>query len=65
MITELRPDGVTAVSVKPWGQSDDRGSPHFSDLTVEYAAERHKPFWFDRADVEAHLESRTVLTYVP
>jgi penicillin amidase/acyl-homoserine-lactone acylase len=65
MLTELRPDGVTAVSVKPWGQSDDPASSHYNDLTEVYAQGLHKPFWFERADVEANLESRTELPYNP
>jgi acyl-homoserine-lactone acylase len=65
MLTELAPDRVRALSLKPWGQSDDPSSPHYADLTVEYANERFKELWFDRADVEAHARSRTVLTYLP
>jgi acyl-homoserine lactone acylase PvdQ len=65
MITELRADGVRAVSVKPWGQSDDPSSPHFADLTEVYANSQHKPFWFTRSEVEANLESRTELHDTP
>jgi hypothetical protein len=28
-----------AISVKPWGNSDDENSPHHSDLTMLYAAD--------------------------
>ncbi len=64
MLTELGPDGVRAVSVKPWGQSDDPASPHYADLTEVFAQARHKPFWFERAEIEAHQTARQILRYL-
>ncbi len=66
LLTRLGADGVVeAVSVKPWGNSEDPESPHYSDLTELYAEQRYKEFWYDRQDVEQHLESTTVLEYLP
>ncbi len=61
MLTQLGPDGVRAMSMKPWGQSDDPTSAHYSDLTRLFAESRYKPVWFDRAEVEANTESTKVL----
>ncbi|MFC1609796.1 hypothetical protein ACFL6C_02470 [Myxococcota bacterium] len=44
-----------------WG--DDPGSSHYNDLTEIYAQARHKPFWFEREEVEANLESKTELVF--
>jgi len=65
-LTRFAPDGgVEAVSIKPWGNSDDPGSPHHADLTELYAAQQYKPLWFEREEVEADLASTTTLTYQP
>ena len=36
-----------------------------NDLTAEYAADRHKTFWFERDEVENNQESRLELHYAP
>jgi len=65
MLTQMGPAGVYAQSMKPWGQSDDPLSAHYNDLTVDFSSSTWKEFWFDRADVEANLESTTILEYTP
>lgn len=63
-LTRFASDGtVEAVSIKPWGNSDDPSSPHYADLTALYAVNEYKPLWFERGDIETHLESTTALTY--
>ncbi|MDP6539993.1 MAG: penicillin acylase family protein [Planctomycetota bacterium] len=56
-----------AISIKPWGNSDDPTSPHYSDLTELYATDTYKPLFFERADVEANLdpEGSWILTWIP
>lgn len=57
---------VQAVEVVAPGQSgfiapDGSRSPHYEDQLGLYEDEGHKPVWFDAADVDANLESQTVL----
>lgn len=56
-----------AISIKPWGNSDDPTSSHYSDLTELYAADTYKPLYFVRADIEANLDpdGGWVLTWIP
>ncbi len=59
--------GVTAVEVVAPGQSgfvapDGTRSPHYQDQLELYEDEGHKPVWFDAGDVDANLESKTVLS---
>jgi acyl-homoserine-lactone acylase len=61
IVSEIGPDGYGAVGYKPWGQSSNPDSPHYADITRMYAQNRHIEFWLTREEVEAHLESRTVL----
>jgi acyl-homoserine-lactone acylase len=63
IVMELGPEGVRAAGYKPWGESADPASPHYADITREYAKNEHIAFWLTRAQVEAHLESRTVLRW--
>ena len=66
LLTRFAPDGtVSAVSIKPWGNSEDPESPHYSDLTEIYARSQYKDFWYYREDVEAHLESEITLSFQP
>ena len=53
-------------SIHSYGSATSRpDSPHYADLTAEYAADRHKPFWFERDEVENNQESRLELSYSP
>ncbi len=64
LLTRFAPDGtVSAVSIKPWGNSENPDSPHYNDLTELFAQSRYKEFWYYREDVEAHLESAMTLSY--
>ncbi len=43
------------------GTREDPSDPHFGDRQAEWAASKHIPLWFKRADVDAHTEKRVVL----
>ena len=55
--------GVEAVSIKPYGQSQDPASPHYADLTDLFSQKLYKPAWFELDDVLANLESTLTLGY--
>jgi acyl-homoserine-lactone acylase len=46
----------TAYSVVAYSQSDDPRSPHHTDQSDLFAAERWKRAWFTEEDIAAHLE---------
>src|SRR5207237_5745951 len=46
----------TAYSVVAYSQSDDPHSPHHTDQSELFAAERWKRTWFTEEDIAAHLE---------
>lgn len=53
-------DPVRAMAVIGYGNSSQPGSPHLSDQLQFYYSKQLRPVWRARADVEAHLASRTV-----
>jgi hypothetical protein len=52
---------VQAWSVHAWGQSDDPASPHFDDQAILMSEHRLKPTYFNRQDLEGHIESTLIL----
>jgi len=49
--------------VLPFGNSEDRDSPHHSDQSVLFGQRKLKPAWFTLEEIQANLESRKVLTF--
>jgi len=48
----LKPGGVEAYSVNPWGESDDPKSPHYLDQAEKLLSKKQlKPTWFQREDL--------------
>jgi acyl-homoserine-lactone acylase len=45
-----------AKTILQFGESGDRGSPHWFDQAALYAKKQFKPSWYAQADVEAHCE---------
>jgi acyl-homoserine-lactone acylase len=55
-------DGVRSFSVTPWGQSSDPKSPHYMDQGEKlYSKRKMKPTWWSEAELQQHVESKTVL----
>jgi acyl-homoserine-lactone acylase len=46
----------TAYSIVAYSQSDDPASPHHTDQTVLFAAEKWKRAWFTEEEIAQHLE---------
>jgi acyl-homoserine-lactone acylase len=46
----------TAYSIVAYSQSDDPRSPHYTDQSVLFAAEKWKRAWFTEADIARNLE---------
>jgi acyl-homoserine-lactone acylase len=46
----------TAYSICAYSQSDDPNSPHHTDQSVLFAAEKFKRAWFTEEDIKANLE---------
>jgi acyl-homoserine lactone acylase PvdQ len=58
----LREGGVRSWSATPFGQSDDPGSPHFTDQGERLFAEgRLKETWYRREDLRPHTSSQRKL----
>jgi acyl-homoserine-lactone acylase len=53
-------DPVRAMAVMSYGNSTQQDSPHLGDQLPLYANKEYRPIWRNRADIEAHLESRQV-----
>jgi len=51
-----------AVVSHPLGNSGDPESPHFDDALEGWVEGTYRPLPFRRSDVEARMESRTVLS---
>jgi acyl-homoserine lactone acylase PvdQ len=59
------PDDRGAYSVTPFGQSNHPDSPHFVDQGLRlFSKGQLKPTWYDREELEQHIESRKTL-HVP
>jgi acyl-homoserine-lactone acylase len=54
-------DGPVGEALLTYSQSGDPASPWFSDQTDLYRAKRWRPVHFERAAVEADVQSRRVL----
>jgi acyl-homoserine-lactone acylase len=63
-VVMLNKGDVRSYSVLPYGQSDDPDSPHYTDQgRLLFSEGRLKDTWFDRTRLEAHIESRHLLTF--
>jgi len=55
-------DGVRSFTVTPWGESSDPKSPHYMDQGEKlYSKRQMKPTWWNEAELQEHVESKTVL----
>lgn len=54
-------DPPRAMVLTAYGASSDPDSPHYSDQLELFARKQLRPAWRTRAEIEAHLEDRTVL----
>jgi penicillin G amidase len=63
VVVEMTPDGPAAFNALPGGQHEDPASPHHADEAELWRVNEQPPLYFDRADVEAAMESR--LEFVP
>ncbi|HET6323440.1 MAG TPA: penicillin acylase family protein [Planctomycetaceae bacterium] len=55
-------DGVRSFTVTPWGQNSDPKSPHYMDQGEKlYSKRQMKPTWWSEAELQKHVESKTVL----
>lgn len=60
MVTELGPQGVKSWNALPGGQIHDPASPHYDDLVEGFYRNQAFAVPFEKAEVEASLESLTV-----
>jgi acyl-homoserine-lactone acylase len=56
---------VRAQALLSYGNSSQPGSPHRGDQLELFSRKELRPVWRTRAEVEAHLETREVLSYAP
>jgi len=56
-------DPVQSYSLHVYGQSDKPGSPHYDDQSRLASERRFKPVYFNRDELEGHIQSVTVLKY--
>lgn len=61
MVTDLDPSGVKSWNALPGGQVHDRHSKHYDDLVPYWMANTTYSVPFSKADIEANLESLTIL----
>jgi len=54
-------DPVRSWTLHVYGQSDDPASPHYDDQARLLSERRFKPVYFNRDDLEGHIESTTIL----
>lgn len=59
MVVELGADGPRGQAFLTYGESDDPASPHFSDQTALFSAQRWRPIVFAEADIAADPLLRT------
>jgi len=66
VVTGFAEDGTPEARVTlPLGNAGDPASPHFGDTLEGWVEGDHRPFAFRRADVEARMERREVLSPAP
>ncbi len=59
-------DPIQSFTVHNFGQSDDPDSPHYDDQARLLTSKREvKPVWFERSELEGHIESQETLSYIP
>lgn len=63
LVVEMTPNGPRAFNAIPGGQHEDPDSAHHADEAEHWRVNAQPQMWFERADVEAHAESR--LRFVP
>lgn len=63
LVVEMTPDGPLPRNALPGGQSESPDSPHHDDEARIWLTNQRPPLHFERADIEAHAESR--LRFVP
>jgi acyl-homoserine-lactone acylase len=57
---------IQSYTCTPWGQSAHPDSPHFMDQGEKlYSKRQLKPTWWQRADLNPHIEAEKTLTYRP
>ena len=61
-VIEIAQTGAKAEDLLGYGNWSKAGSPHVEDQMGLMSRNELRPVWRDRADVEANLELRTVLT---
>jgi acyl-homoserine-lactone acylase len=61
MIVDFKPP-TRAVSILPYGISENPDSPHFADQLPLYAEGRYKPAWFWPQEILDNCSSDTVLS---
>jgi acyl-homoserine lactone acylase PvdQ len=62
-VVMLKRGDVRSYSVVPYGQSEDPGSPHYTDQgRLLFCEEKLKDSWFARERLEGHIESDQTLT---
>jgi len=59
-------DPIQSFTVHNFGQSDDPASPHYDDQARLLTSRREvKPVYFERHELDGHIESTITLTYDP
>jgi penicillin amidase len=58
VVVEMTPDGPRPFNALPGGQSEDIENPHHADEAELWRTNQQPPLYFERADIEAHAESR-------
>lgn len=58
-------DPVRAHAIVSYGNASTGGSAHNGDQLALYSRKVMRPVWRDRADIEANLAKREILTYQP
>ncbi len=62
ILMQFKDGKVQSYTCTPWGQSAHRDSKHFMDQGEKlYSKREMKPTWWDKAELESHVESKKVL----
>ncbi len=62
LVVEMTPTGPRPFNALPGGQVEDPMSPHHADEAELWRMNQQPALYFDRADVEAHMESTFTIT---